>query len=139
MRADWTFQGGAFSSSGGRFFFVRGALFFFKGGPFWPIKNAQLNSGGLKPPGIKIACHNYEKQGYLGQGIYVHIFRYFLNGIQQGQCVISNNADVYRVKVQVLQVDKLYALKAANLWLPFLMSSYFLLLVNYFVQSRVFL
>ena len=135
MRADWTFQGGAFSSSGGRFFFVRGALFFFKGGPFKPMKNAQLNSGGLKPPGIKIACHNYEKQGYLGQGIYVHIFRYFLNGIQQGQCVISNVADVYRVKVQVLQVDKLYALKAANLWLPFLISSYFLLLMNYFVQS----
>ena len=70
------------------------------------------------------------------QGIYVNIFRYFLNGIQQGQCVISNNADVYRVKVQVLQVDKLYALKAANLWLPFLISSYFLLLVNFFVQSR---
>ena len=78
MRADPPFQGGAFSSSGGRFFFVRGALFFFKGGPFKPMKNAQLNSGGLKPPGIKIARHNYEKQGYLGQGIYVHIFRYFL-------------------------------------------------------------
>ena len=71
-----------------------------------------------------------------GKGIYVNIFRYFLNGIQHGQCVISNDADVYRVKVQVLQVDKLYALKAANLWLPFLISSYFLLLVNFFVQSR---
>ena len=47
-------SGGKFASgadfSGGRFLSFRGALIFFQGGPFSPMKNAQLNSGGLQPP-----------------------------------------------------------------------------------------
>ena len=48
--SDAPFQGGAVFPSGGRFFFIRGALHFVQGGTFSPVENAQLKSGGLKPP-----------------------------------------------------------------------------------------
>ena len=47
------FKGGAFFSSGGRFFFLRGALFF-------PMKNAQIKKGGLRPPWICFAAASYQ-------------------------------------------------------------------------------
>ena len=62
---DWTFQGGAFFPSGGRFFSVRGALFLFQGGTFLSLKKAQLNSGGLKPPGMKNAQYDFETNDVL--------------------------------------------------------------------------
>ena len=45
-----TFQGGAFFSSEGRFFFFRGALFFLQRGSFWSVEYAEKKSGGHRPP-----------------------------------------------------------------------------------------
>ena len=44
------FSGGRCFSFRGALFFIRGALYFVQGGTFSPVENAQLKSGGLKPP-----------------------------------------------------------------------------------------
>ena len=56
---------GGLDFSGGRFFSVRGALFLFQGGTFLSLKRAQLNSGRLKPPGMKNAQYDFETNDVL--------------------------------------------------------------------------
>ena len=59
------FSGGRFFSFRGALFSVRGALFLFQGGTFLSLKKAQLNSGGLKPPGMKNAQYDFETNDVL--------------------------------------------------------------------------
>ena len=44
------FSGGRCFSFRGAPFFLQGGALFLSGGHFLPVKNARINSGGLKPP-----------------------------------------------------------------------------------------